>query len=173
MTSLDVASMIAMSLSFVALGLLAWTEVWPRVRGSSAARALVPLLWVHAGRHVALQLYSAQAHGFDVSDSVRNQIAYGDLAGMLLALLCLAGLHWRWPAVRTLLWVFVVVTVADLANALRGGLVEDLLGKATDVSWLILNFYVPALWITVGLVAVILVTRSELWADPSADRRDT
>lgn len=166
MTTLDLASAAAMTLSFAALTLLAATEVWPRLRQMPLSRALIPLVWVHAGRHVALQLYSAQSAGFGVSDAIRNQIVYGDLLGMLLALASISALHWRWRYARPVLWAFVLATVIDLANALRGGVTEALLGKATDVSWLILNFYVPALWITVILVAWMLLSRRPLWESP-------
>ena len=157
MMALEAASMSAMSLSFVALGLLTVTEVKPRLERLPVERALVPLLWVHAARHIALQLFSAQSNGFEVSDNVRDQIVYGDLAGMLLAILAITALWQRWRTARLIVWTFVVATILDLANALRGGIVEGLLGKATDVSWLILNFYVPALWVTVGLVVWLLV----------------
>jgi len=51
--------------------------------------------------------------------------------------------------------------VADLGNALVVGLREELFERATGVSWLILTFYVPALWLTTALTAWQLMTRSE------------
>jgi hypothetical protein len=42
----------------------------------------------------------------------------------------------------------------DRPRQRRGhGIREDLFDKAADVSWLILTFYVPALWVSVVLVA--------------------
>ena len=157
MTGLDLAALAAMTLSFAALGLFAYTEAWPRLSALPVERALVPLLWIHSGRHIALQLFSSQDHGFGVSDSVRDQIVYGDLLGMVLALVCLGALHWGWRLTRVLLWMFVVVTIVDLANAMRGGIAEGLLGKATDISWMILNFYVPVLWMSLGLIVALLL----------------
>ena len=49
----------------------------------------------------------------------------------------------------------------DLGNALVLGLREELFARASGVSWLILTFYVPALWVTIGLVVWQLVTRTE------------
>ena len=154
--STELASYSAMTLSFVALSLLTGIHLVPWLRVRPWRQALLPLLWVHAGRHVALQLFSSQSAGLEVSDAVRDQIVYGDLLGMLLALATIAALHWRWPHARSIAWLFVLVTFVDLSNALRGGITEQLLAKATDVSWLILNFYVPALWITLALIAWIL-----------------
>jgi hypothetical protein len=47
----------------------------------------------------------------------------------------------------------------DLGNAAVMGIRDDLFDRATDVSWLILTFYVPALWVSVALVAWQLWTR--------------
>jgi hypothetical protein len=55
--------------------------------------------------------------------------------------------------------VFVVATVLDLSSAAVMGIREDLFDKAADVSWQILTFYVPALWVSVVLVAWRLWTR--------------
>jgi hypothetical protein len=41
------------------------------------------------------------------------------------------------------------------------GIREDLFDRAADLSWLILAFYVPALWVSVALVAWRLWTREE------------
>ena len=62
---------------------------------------------------------------------------------------------------KPLTWLFVFATAVDLGNALVVGLREDLFERASGVSWLILTFYVPALWLTTGLVVWQLVTRTE------------
>jgi hypothetical protein len=49
--------------------------------------------------------------------------------------------------------VLVAATVIDLSNAAVIGIREDLFDKAADLSWLILTFYVPALWVSLALVA--------------------
>jgi carbon starvation protein CstA len=72
---------------------------------------------------------------------------------MTLALATLYALRYRWRLAIPLAWVFVVATVLDLSNVAVMGIREDLFDKATDVSWLILTFYVPALWVSVVLVA--------------------
>jgi hypothetical protein len=60
-----------------------------------------------------------------------------------------------------LAWVFVAATVIDLTNAAVMGIRQDPFDKAADVSWLILTFYVPALWVSVVLVAWRLWTREK------------
>jgi hypothetical protein len=161
MTDLTTAALVAMVLSFVVfITASAWYAV-PWLRAVALGAALTPLLWIHAFRYVALQLFSAQEFGFAVPDPTRDQIVYGDLIGMGLALATLCALHYRWRLAIPLAWVFVVATVLDLSNAAVMGIREDLFDKATDVSWLILTFYVPALWVSVALVVWQLWTRRD------------
>ncbi|MDH4118999.1 MAG: hypothetical protein OEW30_16580 [Acidimicrobiia bacterium] len=174
--STDAAAQLAMTLNFVTLIVLAaWLYV-PWARRRSLVAALTPLVAVHTGRTVALQLFSSQAAGYPISDALRDEIVWGDQLGFVIALLTLVAL-WRAPKLaRPLTWLLVVATVVDLANALIGGLAEEILGAATDVSWLILTFYVPLLWVTTGLMAWVLLTNrvspaestppdKVLWAD--------
>lgn len=92
-------------------------------------------------------------------DHLRDQIAYGDVAGMVLAVLALLALRARARMAIPLVWLFVVATAADLSNGLVGGMREGMLGKANGVTWLILVFYVPALWTTLALVVWQLLAR--------------
>jgi hypothetical protein len=162
MTELTAAALIAMALSFVVfITAAAWYAV-PWMRTVTLGAALAPLLWIHAFRYVALQLFSAQEFGFAVPNPARDQIVYGDLIGMGLALVTLYALRHRWRLAIPLAWGFVVATVLDLGNAAVMGVREHLFDKAADVSWLILTFYVPALWVSVALVAWRLWTREEV-----------
>lgn len=89
----------------------------PALRKWAPAVALVPLLWVHTFRFIALQLFSSQEYGFEASDAVRDEIAYGDLLGAVLALASLFALRFR----AALIWLFVFATVIDLGNAFVQG----------------------------------------------------
>ena len=161
MTELTAAALVAMALSFVVFATAAAWYAVPWMRAVALGTAITPLLWIHAFRYVALQLFSAQEFGFAIPDLTRDQIVYGDLVGMLLALATLYALRSRWRLAIPLAWVFVVATVLDLGNAAVMGIREHLFDKATDVSWLILTFYVPALWVSLVLVVWQLWTREE------------
>jgi hypothetical protein len=158
-TELTAAALAAMLLSFVVFATAAAWYAVPWMRAVALGAAITPLLWIHAFRYVALQLFSAQKFGFAIPDLTRDEIVYGDLVGMVLALATLYALRHRWRLAIPLAWAFVVATVIDLSNAAVMGIREHLFDKATDVSWLILTFYVPALWVSVALVAWRLWTR--------------
>lgn len=160
--SLTAAGLIAMAMSFVVFVMLAVWYVAPWMRQRPLAIALSAPLWVHAFRYVALQIFSAQHFGFHVSDSLANEIAWGDVAGAVLALAALWLLRRGWRAAVPLVWVFVVETTVDLLSATVMGIRERAQETAFAVTWLILNLYVPLLWVTLVLVVWRLVTRAPI-----------
>lgn len=152
-----------MTLSFAAFIAAATWHVAPWLARRGRADALIPLLWVHAFRHVALQILTAQKSGFAISDALRDEILYGDLVGMVLALLSIFALRARLGFAVPLVWVFVATTVVDLVGGSVGGMREGALGLAFGVTWLILAFYVPLLYTSVGLIVWQLLRR---WREP-------
>ena len=157
--SLATAGILAMMLSFVACIAAAVWHAGPWLAARSRSNALVPLLWLHAFRHVALQIVSAQKSGFLVSDALRDEILYGDLAGMILALFAIFTVRTRAGVAIPLVWLFVAATAVDLVNGSIGGMREGALGSASGVTWLILTFYVPVLYTSLGLIIWQLVGR--------------
>jgi hypothetical protein len=134
----------------------------PWLTRQTRSDALVALLWVHAFRHIALQIFSAQRLGLAVSDIGRNHIAYGDVAGMLLVLAAIVALYRRSSWSITLVWVFVAETVYDLVDSTIIGIRENLFETVAGLTWLILTFYVPLLWLTLALIIwQLLVRRAE------------
>lgn len=154
------AGILAMLLSFAVFITAAVWYGGPWLSRRGRADALIPLLGAHAFRHVALQIVSAQKAGFAVSNGLRDEILYGDVVGMVLALLSIYALRRRLGIAIALVWVFAVATAIDLLNAGLGGTREGALGSAVALTWLILTFYVPLLYTTLGLIVWQLVTRS-------------
>ncbi len=155
------AAALASVLSFVVFAIMAVWYVAPWLATRQRAEALIPLLWVHAFRHVALQIYSAQQFGFAVSDAARDQIAGGDITAMILAVISIVALHYRVRMAPVLVWVLVAETIVDLVNATIAGVREQLFVTASGLTWLILTFYVPLLWVSVGLIVWQLYSRRQ------------
>ena len=153
------AAFLGISLTFVVCALFAFWYVVPWLRARGRAAALIPLLWIHTARHVALQIFSSQRAGLVVPDPLRDEIAYGDVAGMLLALAALIALRARSRFAVPLVWLFAVETTADLLGSMVGGMRAGMIATAHNVTWLILVFYVPALWTTLALIVWQLVAR--------------
>jgi hypothetical protein len=146
------AAGLASIISFIVFALIAiWYGV-PWLKSRSRGEALTALLWVHAFRYIALQIFSAQKFGFAVSDGVRDLIAAGDVIGAILAVSAIAALRYKSPIANGLIWVFVAATAIDLAYGTIMGVGEHLFESAFAVTWLIVTFYVAILWITLALI---------------------
>src|SRR5262249_17908510 len=97
--------------------------------------------------------------GFAVSDGARDRIAGGDVLGMILAMASIVALHYRVRFALLLVWIFVAETVFDLVDATIAGVREQLFASASGVTWLILTFYVPLLWVSLALIVWQLYAR--------------
>jgi len=153
------AAALASLLSFAVFVIAAVWYVAPWLGTLRRADALTLLLWIHAFRHVALQIFSAQLFGFAVSDTTRNHIAGGDVIGMILAVVTIIALRYRMRLAIVLAWAFVLETTVDLVSSTIAGVREELFATASGVTWLILTFYVPLLWVSLGLVVGQLYSR--------------
>ena len=153
------AGLIANTLSFVVFILIAVWYVAPWLRTKSREVALTALLWVNAFRYVALELFSAQRAGLPIPNDLRDEIAYGDVLGAVLALACIFALRSHSRVAVPLTWLFALATLLDLSNALVGGIRHRMMAEVHDVPWLILCFYVPALWVTLVLIVWQLLSR--------------
>ncbi len=165
---LAAANLVAAFVSYaVAVSVAIWFLI-PAARQRSVADALFMLLFIHAFRHVALQIFSAaEVGGLDASDGALRVIAFGDLATSVLVLIALWALRQRKSFARVLVWVSTLVGMVDLVSATVTGIGEQLTETATDFSWMILSFYVPALWVTAILTLWQLATRR---SEPLDDR---
>jgi hypothetical protein len=155
------AAALASVLSFLIFVIIAALYVAPWLATRQRAEALIPLLWVHAFRYVALQIFSAQQFGFAVSDAARDQIAYGDVIAAILAVISILALHYRLRMALVLVWLFFAQATIDLVNATIAGVREELFATASGVTWLILTFYVQVMYVSLGLLVWQLYSRRQ------------
>ena len=143
---------------FVYFVAAAWF-VGPWLRTLTRANALIALISVHVFRYVALQTYSAQHAGFPISDAGLTDIVVGDVGGAIIAFLAVVLLRLRSRLGVLLAWVLVAETAYDTVTNIRGGMKEHLLGAASGPTWFVLAFYVPAVVVTMVLIAWQLLSR--------------
>jgi hypothetical protein len=136
------------------------------------AEALIALLWVHVFRYVALQVFVAQRDGFPISTGGAMEIVIGDLGGAIIAFTAIVLLRQRAFAGVVLCWILFTETVVDTFLNIRGGIEEHLMGAASGVTWMILVFFVPAVVVSVGLLAWQLVSRRQEALMESPQRND-
>jgi hypothetical protein len=150
----------AQLISLVLFALAARWYVQPRLASLPRATALTALLWVHAFRYVALQIFSAQTPGFPISGGGARDIVIGDVGGAAIAICAIVLIRLRRPGLGVpLVWLLIAETAYDTVTNIRGGVREHLMGAATGVTWMILVFFVPLVIVSAVLLAVQLVTR--------------
>jgi hypothetical protein len=149
----------AQLLSLIVFAMMARWYVAPWLNTRGRADALIPLLWIHVFRYIALQAFSAQRDGFPISDGGLMEIVVGDVAGSVIALATIVALRYRAGLAIPLAWLLVVETTTDTFLNIRGGIHENLMGAAGGVTWLILGFYVPLLVVSLVLIIWQLYAR--------------
>ncbi len=159
MNYLTPAQASAQLLSLIVFGAIARWYVIPWLDSRVRADALIPLLWVHAFRYVALQVFSAQSAGFPISNAGAMEIVVGDVAGAVMAFATIALLRQRVRLAIPLAWLLVAETAYDTVSNIHGGVREHLMGAASGVTWMILVFFVPMVVVSGVLLAWQLYAR--------------
>lgn len=154
------ANSIASLLTLVAFAMVALWYLAPALNRKPLGVALTALLWFHAFRYVALQIFSAAAvGGLNASSGTLQTIAFGDLVTAVLALISIAALRRGLGAASVLVWATAIIGTADLVSATVAGIGGHLIDTASNWSWFILAVYVPVLWITAVMIFWQLLTR--------------
>ncbi len=143
-------------LSLLGYGLIARWYVAPRLAALPRHDALIPLLFLHAFRHVGLVFLVPAVVAPALPLGFALFAAYGDLLAGLLALLAIVALRNRWPLALALTWLFNIEGTLDLLNALRHADAVPSLGSA----WYIPTMVVPALLVTYFMIFAMLVKPS-------------
>ena len=142
-------------LSLIVYSLLAKWYVTPWLAEKPINQALIPLIFLHAFRHIGLTFFVPGVVAQPLPSFFASTAAYGDLASGLLALLSLVALRGGWGLALPLVWIFNVVGTVDLLNALRHESAVPNLGA----TWYIPTFLVPALLVTHVMIFARLLRR--------------
>jgi hypothetical protein len=146
-------------LSLIGYGLIAKWYVTPWLATLPRARALVPLLFPHAFRHLGLVFLVPAVVAPTLPAAFAGPAAYGDLLAGVLALLAIVALRAEWAGALALTWLFNVVGTLDLLNAFYQGTIHDV-GPHLGSGWYIPTFLVPMLFVTHFMIFAVLVRRS-------------
>lgn len=105
-------------LNLVVFSLLALWIARPALNRLDAPEALFWLTVPHAFRHIGMVFQVPGVVAPEMPETFSLAAAYGDLAAGLLAIATLVALRRRWAVMIPMTWLFTIVGVADLANAL-------------------------------------------------------
>ena len=141
---------ITIAFSFVVWGSVARHYFWPALRGRSRADAVRPILFLHAFRFMGLTFLIPGVVSPDLAGSFAREVAYGDLAAAVLALLALAMLNSKLSTAP--IWVFNIIGTVDLLNAYYMGNRVSLEPGQLGATYVIPTLVVPLLLVTHALV---------------------
>jgi hypothetical protein len=130
--------------------------LWPKLPELGPRTVLVPILLLHAFRHLGLMFLAPGATYPGMPPEFANPAAYGDLLAAFLALAALAALVQGAGISRALLWIFNLWGTADLAVAIAQGTRHGA-DAFMGATWWIPAFWVPALLVTHYIMFVYLL----------------
>ena len=143
-------------LSTLVFAIAARLYVMPRLQDLSPKTILLPILLLHAMRHLGLMFLAPGAIYAGLPTQFAHPAAYGDLIASLLALAAipLVAQEHRWA--RAMVWIFNVEGTVDLASAITLATVYSAAPFMGPAYW-IPAFWVPTLIVTHYITFVILV----------------
>lgn len=138
--------------------------VFPKLPELRPQAVLLPILLLHAFRHLGLMFLAPGATYPGIPPQFAWPVAFGDLLAALLALAAIPAVVRRLRGGRLLVWIFNVVGTVDLIAAIA---LATLYGASAymGAAYWIPAFWVPALLVTHYITFVVLL---KYWrgADP-------
>ena len=129
--------------------------VFPKLADLKPQTLLLPILLLHAFRHLGLMFLTPGATYAGIPPQFAYPAAFGDLLAALLALIAILALVRNAASARLLVWVFNVEGTLDLFNAIALATIYQAQPYMGPAYW-IPAFWVPALLVTHYITFVFL-----------------
>jgi hypothetical protein len=130
----------------------------PRLRDLEPRAVLLPILLLHAFRHLGLMFLAPGATYPGIPEGFTHPAAFGDLLAATLALIAIPAVARQSASASLLVWVFNVEGSVDLLLAIALATFHDAAPLMGPAYW-IPAFWVPALLVTHYLTFVVLLRR--------------
>jgi hypothetical protein len=130
--------------------------VLPKLQNYEARTLLLPILLLHSLRHLGLMFLASGATYPGIPPQFAYPAAYGDLITAVLAMIAILAVATRARSAKLLVWLFSVVGLLDLLDAIALATIYDAAPFMGAAYW-IPAFWVPALLVTHYLAFLILL----------------
>ena len=130
--------------------------ILPKLQNYEARTLLLPILLLHSLRHLGLMFLTSGATYPGIPPQFTYPAAYGDLLTAVLAMIAIPAVAMRARSAKLLVWLFSVVGLLDLIDAITLATVYDAAPFMGAAYW-IPAFWVPALLVTHYLAFIILL----------------
>lgn len=135
--------------------------VLPRLGQLEPRSVLLPILLLHAFRHLGLMFLAPGAIYAGMPAQFAYPAALGDLLAAALALAAIPAVATRSRVARPLVWIFNVEGSVDLIAAIALATIHDAAPHMGPAYW-IPAFWVPALLVTHYLTFVVLLRKPKV-----------
>ncbi|MGH9310242.1 MAG: hypothetical protein ACRD1U_12760 [Vicinamibacterales bacterium] len=149
--------------STVVFWIAARLYVLPRLHTTELRTLLLPILLLHACRHLGLMFLSPGATYPGLAQEFAVPAAYGDLLAAVLAVLAIPAVASNAAIAKPLVWAFNLEGSIDLVAAITLATIYDAEPSMGPAYW-IPSFWVPALLVT-HYITFILLARP--WPQPA------
>src|SRR6266699_5817478 len=136
----------------------------PRLHGLSPRSVLLPILLLHAFRHLGLMFLAPGGTYAGLAPQFAYPAAFGDLLAALLAVGAIPAVALNARGARLLVWVFTIEGTVDLLAAITLATVYGAAAHMGPAYW-IPAFWVPALLVTHYIAFTVLL---RYWKGPKA-----
>ncbi|MGH8688137.1 MAG: hypothetical protein ACREVQ_10585 [Burkholderiales bacterium] len=130
----------------------------PRLAQLDERSVLLPILLLHATRHLGLMFLAPGATYPGLPHAFAYPAAFGDLVAAALALAAIPAVATRSRVARPLVWIFNLVGSVDLIVAIALGTLTGAADQMGPTYW-IPAFVVPLLLVTHYVVFVVLLRK--------------
>ena len=137
--------------------------IFPKLDQLEPRAILLPILLLHAFRHLGLMFLAPGAVYAGVPSKFAYPAAFGDLLAAFLALAALPAVARRWKGGRMLVWIFNLEGTLDLFTAITLATVYCAAPYLGPAYW-IPAFWVPALLVTHYITFVVLLRAGKKFA---------
>ena len=142
--------------STLVFGIIAKLYLLPRLDELEPRTVLLPILLLHAFRHLGLMFLAPGAVYAGISPQFAYPAAFGDLLAAVLALIAIPAVATRARSARLLVWLFNIEGTLDLIAAIVLATAYDAAPLMGPAYW-IPAFWVPALLVTHAVTFIVLV----------------
>ncbi|MEZ4620197.1 MAG: hypothetical protein R2867_32470 [Caldilineaceae bacterium] len=139
--------------SALAAALIFFEYVQPRLAKLPFHRAVLPMLLLQAYRFTGITLLVGGQADAAIPQDALAQMAWGDYLSGVTALLAAYAVWRRLGLSVPLIWLFVVVCVADLTNVTRIIFEINFFSYDIGSTWTFLMWYLP--WVVISLVYLL------------------
>src|SRR5215813_8502453 len=150
-------NILTINLVFSTLGFWVAAKIYllPRLHELKAQTLLLPILLLHAFRHLGLMFLTPGATYAGIPPQFAYPAAFGDLLAAVLAVIAILALVRNAESARLLVWVFNIEGTLDLFNAITLATIYRAQPYMGPAYW-IPAFWVPALLVTHYITFVFL-----------------